>query len=249
MGAALGDVGGRQPGDDLPALLGEVDQVVDAGDEAEQVAMGQLHALRGAGGAGCVDQGQQIVETDPGGRRLVVEVRIGRDQVLVAPGAAVAVEDDQVLEIGQLPAGLLERLQEALLDDRHLGAGVADHVGDLLRRCRLIDRERDRAERHRAEVDREELEPVVEHQRDRVPLADAERREAARDRARPGAQLVPGQRPLAVDDRRAVAEPGDGLLEGRREAGRIRLGARASVRVPLSRRRFHPQSPSSRVLG
>ena len=70
---------------------------------------------------------------DLGGCRLVVEAGIDREQVLVAARTAVAVEDDHMLDVRQVLAGLLERLQEALLDDRQLGAGVADHVGDLLR--------------------------------------------------------------------------------------------------------------------
>ena len=68
--------------------------------------MGQLDALGGTGGAGGVDQRQQVVETDAGGRSFVVEVRVGREQVLVAPGAAVAVENDQVLDVRQLLARL-----------------------------------------------------------------------------------------------------------------------------------------------
>ena len=62
--AALGDVGGRQPGDHLAALVGEGDQVLDAADEAQQVAVRQLDALRRPGRARGVDQGQQVVELD-----------------------------------------------------------------------------------------------------------------------------------------------------------------------------------------
>ena len=61
VGPALGDVRRRQPRDHLAVALGKLDQVLDAGDQAHQVAVGELHALGRAGGARGVDQGQQVV--------------------------------------------------------------------------------------------------------------------------------------------------------------------------------------------
>src|SRR3712207_9050304 len=53
------------------------------------------------------------------------------------PLAAGALEHDHGLERRQVLARGHELLEVRLLDDRHLGAGVADHERDLRRRERL----------------------------------------------------------------------------------------------------------------
>ncbi len=46
--------------------------------------------------------------------------------------AALSVDDDEALDQGEVLARLREDLEEGLLDDRDLGAGIGDHVLDLL---------------------------------------------------------------------------------------------------------------------
>ena len=64
----------------------------------------------------------------------------------------LAVDDDHVLELGQLLARLEHVGQELLLGDDHARAGVGHHVADLLGRVLHVDRERRRAD---AVIDRE----------------------------------------------------------------------------------------------
>ena len=230
MRAALGDVRRRQPRDHLGAAIGKVDHPVDACGEAHQVAVAELHALGRSRGAGRVDQGQQVVGAD--GRDRVGDVEVGsiassEASVWSPPSPSTTIS----VSISGSSARFLEGREERRLDHRHLRSRVRAHVLDLLGRRGLVDRERDRAERDRAHVDRDELGTVVEHQGDRVALADAEAREPAGDPPDLVAELVPadphGVVTLARDDRRIVAQPLDGLVEG---DGQVLRTARHRVR-------------------
>ena len=215
--------------------------------------MAELHALGRSGGAGRVDQGQQVVGAD--GRDRVGDVEVGVDRLERGERmvAAVAVDHDQSLDLGQLRARLLEGREERRLDHRHLRSRVRAHVLDLLGRRGLVDRERDRAERDCAHVDRDELGTVVEHQGDRVALADAEAREPAGDPPDLVAELVPadphGVVTLARDDRRIVAQPLDGLVEGDGQVLRIQLATGSAAHMALGRRGLHRSPPLTRGPG
>ena len=124
--------------------------------------------------------------------RLGVEVRVRRrDDLLEGDHAlrGVAIDDDHVLEVGQLLAGLEHVGEELLLGDDHARAGVGDHVADLLGPVLHVDRERRGARGHHREVAEVELGPVAEEQGDRVAALSP--RPAARRRARRRARAAP----------------------------------------------------------
>ncbi len=122
VGAALGDVRRRQPRDHLGAALGEVDDVLDPRDQAHQVAMGELHALRRPGGAGGVDQGQQIVGLDRIDDLCGVELGVERLERLERRGRRRRRRARSACSsAGRFGVRLVEDLEEGSLDDRDLG--------------------------------------------------------------------------------------------------------------------------------
>ena len=106
----------------------------------------------------------------------------------------LAVDHDQVLQVGQQLAGGQRVGQQRLLGDQDPRAGVGDDELDLLGRVGVVDGERRGAERHRREVGEVELGPVGQQQRHRVAAAHAQARQAGRQRVDALAQLAP--RPL-----------------------------------------------------
>ena len=238
---AFGDVGGGQPGDHLGSAIGEVHDLIDAAGQAHQVAVGELHALGRAGRAGGVDQGEHVVGLHLVDDRGRVVAGVHLLDLGERVGAAVAVHDDHVLDLGQVGAGLLEGLQEHGLDDRDLALGVRADVLDLLGRGGLVDREGDAAEGHGREVARDELGAVVEHQGDRVALRYAQLRQASGDLVDSLAQLVPADRIGVVlgADGRVVAEAVDRHVEGLDQVLRGQIPELPPARVALRSRDLH----------
>ena len=197
---ALGDVRHRQVGDDVAAAREVQHRVVGAHRE-QHALVGELHALRVAGGARGVDQRQQVVGLDglPGG----VEV-----EVLVALELVEQVDLDHVLGA--------HAVAEARLDDADARAGVAQQELGLLGGRRVVDRERDGAEVHGGGVEQVELGPVGEHQRHRVAAAEAELVQRAGEAAHALGVLAPGDLDLAAlgAQRDRVRVGGRGRLEG-----------------------------------
>ena len=76
--------------------------------------MGELNALRRAGRARRVDQRQQVVRPDLRDGLGGIEVRVHLHQLVEGVVAALAVDDDHVLEIRQLLARLVERVEVRL---------------------------------------------------------------------------------------------------------------------------------------
>ena len=197
VGAPLGDVRGGQPGDHA-GFLGELHHQLDPPHGGEQVAVGELHALRRPRGAGGVDQRQHILRLDPrrglldGGLCLRVApecLDLVEREHAVGEGLFVGViENDHAFQLGQVVAGLQEPLEVLALDHGDVGVGVGDDVLDLVGGVGLVDREGRRAERDRGEVDDVKLGAVGEHDRERLARAAAPGGEAPRrGRAHAGA--------------------------------------------------------------
>ena len=92
-------------------------------DSASRLRWVSWTPFGGPGRAGGVDQGQQVVEARPRPTRSAGRTR-GRSPPAPRAScvAALAVDDDHVLELGQLLARLLEAVEERRLDDRDLRA-------------------------------------------------------------------------------------------------------------------------------
>jgi hypothetical protein len=130
-----------------------------------------------------------------------------------------------------------DRIEELRLGDDDAVAGVAEQVGDLLRRRRVVDRERGCSEVHRGAVAEIELGAVQHHDPDRVAAPNAEPVQAGGDRADPLRVLGEGELDGAarsserdllsvVLDRQLKGLAGSLRLEGTRlvGAGRCRSG-------------------------
>ena len=230
VGVALGDVRGRQPGDDLRAV-GEPDHVVGRHGGGHDVAVHELDALGRPGRARRVDQREDVLglrrraSAAPGrspGRRPPRPPRRRRPSPS-APSITISVSS-----AASSARARAERLQVGRLDDRDLRPRVADDVGDLRGRERRVDRERRRAQRHHGEVGDVELGPVAHHQRDGVPAPHAQPGQAAGQRVDAVAQLRPREADLVVlrADRDAVRMVLDRQPEGLGHGARAERPAR-----------------------
>ena len=235
MGVPLGDVRGRQPGDHLPAALGQLDHLVGRRHREEQVAVCELDPLGRAGRPRGVDQRQQIVGSDGLHGLGRVELRVHLHQLVERVVATLPVNDDHLLEGGQLAASLGDPVDEGLLGDHHLALGVREHVLDLLGSGGLVDREGDRPQRDGGQIARDELPAVVQHDRDGVAPLDAELRQSARDPVHGVAELGPAELLLAglVADGEVVAEAIDLSVESLDQVRRGQLGRFATAGVAL----------------
>ena len=219
--------------------------------------MRELDALRRPGRARGVDQREQVVGLDRAParpRRRSPGRRPRRRPSASVPSPRAPSSTITCSSAGSSRARLQRRSANASSTIATLRAGVADHVGDLLGRGGLVDRERRRAERHRREVGEVELGPVGEHQRDGV-AARARRARAARRRARRRARAARAQ---VSETSSSLRADGDAVrvvlgrdperLGDRRGADGARRGAR---RLPWSRssgragrRRYRTLKPS-----
>ena len=129
--------------------------VLGAADLVEQVGMGQLAALRPAGGARGVDQGRGIGGFQAG--QSVIELfrvdRLGRLGERVQRGCARPVDAQHLAQRGQLVLEMLDLVgvRVGLGEDQHR-AGILQHELDLFGGAGLIDRHRDRARGQDGEV-------------------------------------------------------------------------------------------------
>ena len=155
-------------------------------ERPRDVAVREHDALGRAGRARGVDDRGDVVERCGAG--VGVQVGGGRRRQIAVADDGVArqfgiLQQHDVLQGRQRRAHLQEPLQEGIvLDDGNLRLAVVDEVLDLLGRRRVVDRHRRGAEEERGEVERVELGAVLEHEHDRVALADAQTRET-RDQA------------------------------------------------------------------
>ncbi len=135
----------------------------------QEVRLAPQHALGVAGGATRVDHVQVVARPvhvgSLGGRRrqrlLVVERP--RQQVV----AGTVVDPQQQLDRPHLVEHRRQRLREAAVVDDGAGAGVAEHVGELVGHVPVVDVERCRRRLVRAEHALEVLVAVEQVERDR----------------------------------------------------------------------------------
>ena len=129
--------------------------VLGAADLVEQVGMGQLAALRPAGGARGVDQGRGIGGLQAG--QPVVELlrvdRLGRVGQRVQRCHVRPVDTQHLAQRGQLIGEVLDLVGVGIgLGEYQHRAGILQHELDLFGGARLIDRHRDRARGQDGEV-------------------------------------------------------------------------------------------------
>jgi len=160
----------------------------------EHVRVGDLHPLWRSGGAGGVDQGEQVIAVQ--GAPALVQVKARRRRGFQLRERKrfghVRPQAHHVLQVRARARGQ-QRGRELLLAHDHARARVAQHVLDRLRRQRVVDRERGRAEVHRRTVRQRELRTVEHHQRDRVAAAHPQRLQPRRDAPHARGVLAPGQ--------------------------------------------------------
>ncbi len=196
----LGDVGERQVADeavraaygqDLPRLL----------RDEEEVALGQHHALRLAGGARGVDERGHVVRPRGGSAATDLGV-VG----FLPPGEEIRPADDtrarrhlvhqhDRLQPGRrLSAGLEPLERFAVLDHRHHGLRVLGDVAALLGGAVRVDPGRARPHRDRREVGDEPLRAVLGQDHDPLARLDAGRHEGTGGSTDAVAVLAPRDR-------------------------------------------------------
>ena len=187
----------------------------------------QHHALGLAGGAGGVNERQQVVGPIEGfpATELLLALRIVRmgDEIPEVAGLAAAAQIDIAIEGDDAADGAgvqeLERAIELglLADEEQADARVAQDVADLVARARRVDGHRDTARGQNAEVGLRPFGHVpgadADHFARLVPGSDERLRAAVHGPAeRPPAHCLPPAVHLHAH-RRAVAERGDTLTD------------------------------------
>ena len=79
-----------------------------------------------------------------------------------------------------------------------VGVGVGEEVLDLIARRRVVDRERNGTQVHGSQVHEMELRPVGEHDANRVPAFEAQRRETSRDAPHPLGESAVSERDTVI---------------------------------------------------
>ena len=109
-------------------------------------------------------------------------LELGRRRYAVGQVAVRRVDDVDLAQPRQFVANLEESVEEAgVLDDRHLGAGVAGEVLDLLGRRRVVDADRRRTQELRGQVEPVELRAVAHHEEHAVAGRHTVALESGRD--------------------------------------------------------------------
>src|SRR5229473_6096767 len=232
VGAAFRDVRVREPGDHLRAGPERWIHVEHARCVREEVPVRDLDALRRSGRARGIDQGQEIVGLHGRRRGLGVEAPVASLKVRDVHDAVgcLSVDDDDVLDPGKVAPRCQHLRQELLLCQEDTRAGVAGDVLDLVRRIRLVDRERRGARGEHGEVADVEFRAVGQHERDSVTAAQTESGQRAGQSIDALACLPPGQRYLVApgperDLLRSRRRLKPERLHDRRNLGHRRLGA------------------------
>ena len=154
--------------------------------------MRHLHPLWIPRCPGGVDQGDHVVGLHRTPGRVEIEVVLGGGVEIIQRQGAIrsAVDTDDLLELG--PA-CPDPVHVLLFADHHFGAGVTEHVGQLLSGQGVVHRKRGGAEMLRTDFQWIELDPVRHHQRHRVTVADADAVQAGGDPSNVGGVLAPCQ--------------------------------------------------------
>ncbi len=182
-----------------------------ATDLVEQVGMGELAALGSAGGTRGVDQGGRVGgpdSLDPAGHLAGIDRGAGRREFVECSGARPV--DGEVPAQVRQPAGEVgdDAGMGVGLRERHHRAGILQHPLHLIGRGRLVDGNRQRADRQDGHVDDRPLETGRGEDRDPVTGLHAERDQSLCDRTDLGRRF--GARhidPVAVDLALVDGEP------------------------------------------
>ena len=200
----------------LAAAVGDL--VDHRGDGVEAVGVAALGALRGPGRPRGEDHEAGMV-----GRRLQVGVVVGGDQGVERRlvGLAVGPGDDPV--DGRVDP--LEQAGELLVVDEHLRFLAAGHLDQLRAGEHRVQVERAGADLGAGGGDLDEAAVVAAHHPDPVAVPEPHPLEGVGEGVAAAVELVEGERPALVDDRRLVRV----VDRGDRDAGR-RRGAPAQER-------------------
>jgi hypothetical protein len=190
---------------------------VQRDDLSEHIAVGELDSLGRAGGAGGVDDGDQVAGFDGPPRGVEIEIRVGRGFQVRQGGGAFRgpVDEYDVVERDSRGA---DGAEELLFGHDDLVLGIGEGMRDLLRRAGVVDGERGGADVQGGGVDEVEFRAVGKHHAEGVATAEAECGQSGGDHPDPVAVFAPGDLLRAADgaQRDRVGSQGDGLLEGRR---------------------------------
>ena len=171
---------------------------------ARQVVMRQHHALRHACRPGGIDNRRQILRRNPlhhcvkpGIPRLLLRRSLHQRAKGVRLGIVAIVHHDDVLDVGQVTQ--IPRLLQLLVllartHHHHLRARVHQHVADLLRRQRRIQRHVHPADRKHRKVRHRPLPAVLRQDRNAVALAHAPSAQRIRQRPYPPIDFVRSNR-------------------------------------------------------
>ena len=185
----------------------------------EELGVRAAYALRGAGGARGVEDGQRIARP----RRRCGDRLAQRRQGLRENGRAhvrvESVDDPNRLERQSIEVDMLERAQQSRFDHEEPCTGILQDVAELRAARGGVDRHQNGAEPGRAEEDLDELRPVLADQRHAIALAKAGRvQPAGRARGKLG-RFGEAPAPLArLDQRLGAVFCGPGLQHGRQAA-------------------------------
>ena len=199
------------------------------------VAVADHAALRRSGGPGGVDEGADVLRADRRVARLPFLGRVRgatRAQLLERDHVVrLALHQHDLLELRELLADRHD-LGELLgvLDDHELRVGVLEHVLAFLGRVGLVDRDDDRADAERGEIDVRPFGAGVGQDRDLVALLDPEG-DQAEGELRDGLPDL-GERAVEPVARRSLEQNGGGVaVEGCRAWQQV--GDRAAPGAPF----------------
>ena len=125
---------------------------------------------------------------------------------VLVTGRAVGGDLDDLLDVGEVLADLVDRRHQLGAHDEHLGAGVVDRVVDLVAGRAPVDDRVGRAERPGGHGELDARRVVLVEEGDHVAAADAECLQPAGAAADPVLPLPPGPGPLAIGERRPVGQ-------------------------------------------
>ena len=159
--------------------------------------------VRGAG----VHDGRRVVRSDPGSQDLQGPP-VGRSQSqqlseghvrLRDPGGKGFVEDDQLLEVGQLVPDLEEGLHvRSVGQEEDLGLGMIEFVDQMPGRKRVVHGDRDAARRQDGEVGERPLRAVLRQDGDPVALLHPQAEQPAGRLFHVVQEISVGDMPLGV---------------------------------------------------
>ena len=151
--------------------------------------MAEHHALRRAGRAGGVDDGEQVARRSIAPRRPSRSIGGRGDQVCPRRSCPCGASPSTTTVRSSGASAAAARTRSAKSPASTIATPALqwlDEVGDLLRRRGVVDRDRSRPARKHRQVRDVELQPVAQHQDDPVACGRPRARQALRRTSRPG---------------------------------------------------------------